>query len=146
MKKLLLILFAWLFAGLFGCSGFQVTDSATNKVLAYASGKAMAIGIIKIRPEVDQELTSEWVALMDRNSGNESVSSAEMLAFYNQCVSIIAGQDFDKYGLIGDLSMLLTIYGAEIDDSGRMTNIQPVPLVILKTFEIGYANGRMVAE
>jgi len=142
MRKLLL----FLLAGLFGCSGFQMTDSATNKVLAYASGKAMAIGIIKVRPEVDSELTSEWVAMMDRNSGNETVSSAEMLSFYNQCVSIIAGPDFDEYGLIGDLSMLLTIYGAEIDDSGRMTMIQPVPLVILQTFEIGYANGRAVAK
>ena len=139
-------LFLFLLVSLFGCSGFQITDSATNKVLAYASGKAMAIGIMKIRPEVDSELTSEWVAMMDRNSGNESVSSAEMLAFYNQCVSIIAGPDFDEYGLIGDLSMLLTIYGAEIDDSGRMTMIQPVPLVILQTFEIGYANGRAVAK
>ena len=142
MRKLLL----FLLAGLFGCSGFQMTDSATNKVLAYASGKAMAIGIIKVRPEVDSELTSEWVAMMDRNSGNETVSSAEMLAFYNQCVSIIAGPDVDKYGLIGDLSMLLTIYGAEIDDNGSMVAIRPVPLVILKTFERGYANGRMVSK
>ena len=142
MKKLFLLLFV----SLFGCSGFQVMDSATNKVLAYASGKAMAIGIIKVRPEVDPDLTSEWVAMMDRNSGNESVSSAEMLAFYNHCVSIVAGPDFDQYGLIGDLSMLLTIYGAEIADNGRMTMIQPVPLVILQTFEIGYANGRAMAS
>jgi len=142
MKKLLLILLA----SLFGCSGFQITDSATNKVLAYASGKAMAIGIIKVRPEVDPDLTSAWVDMMERNAGKESVESVEMVAFYNHCVSIIAGPDFDEYGLIGDLSMLLTIYGAEIDDSGRMTMIQPVPLAILQTFEIGYANGRAMAK
>ena len=142
MRKLLLILLA----GLFGCSGFQMTDSATNKVLAYASGKAMAIGIIKVRPEVDSDLTTAWVDMMERNAGNESVESMEMVAFYNHCVSIIAGPDFDRYGLIGDLSMLLTIYGAELDDSGRMTMIAPVPLVILQTFEVGYSNGRAVAK
>lgn len=148
MKKLFLLLFV----SLFGCSGFQVTDSATNKVLAYASGKLMAIGISKaiekeiIGNEVDSDLTSAWVDMMERNAGNESVGSIEMVAFYNHCVSIIVGPDFDRYGLIGDLSMLLTIYGAEIGDNGQMTSIQPVPLVILKTFEIGYSNGRAVAS
>ena len=148
MRKLLLILLA----GLFGCSGFQITDSATNKVLAYASGKLMSIGISEaiakeiIGKQVDSDLTSAWVDMMERNAGNESVESMEMIAFYNHCVSIIAGPDFDRYGLIGDLSMLLTIYGAEMADDGRMTMIAPVPLVILQTFEVGYSNGRAVAK
>ena len=131
---------------LIGCSGFQITDSSTHKLLAYASGKAMAIGINEVRPEVDAELTDTWVSMMESNAGNENVNPLEMVSFYNNCLLIITGQDFDKYGLIGDLSMLLTIFGAEIGTDGKMTIINPVPVSILETFAVGYANGRAVAN
>jgi len=130
----------------FGCSGLQISDDSTHKVLAYAAGKSMAIGINKVRPEVDPELTSTWVEMMERNKENLVVESAEMVAFYNECLLIITGKEFDKYGLIGDLSMLLTIYGTELNDRNEMVMIQPVPVEILKVFEMGYANGRNVAR
>ena len=130
-----------------GCNGLQIKDSSTHKILAYAAGKSMAIGIMKIRPEVDKSLTTAWVEMMERNEGNEQVESSEMVSFYNECLMIIAGQDFDKYGLINDLSMLLTIFGSEINpDNNMMVFIQPVPMEILHYFEMGYANGRQVAN
>ena len=142
MKKLLFIVIA----GLVGCSGFQIEDSATHKILAYASGKSMAIGINKVRPEVDPELTNAWVEMMSANAEFETVSSEAMVSFYNHCLMIITQDVHDPYGLIGDLSMLLTIYDAEIATDGRMTMINPVPMGILQTFEMGYANGRRVAR
>ena len=130
----------------FGCSGFQIKDDATTKLLAYAAGKTMAITVNKIKPEVDKELTNEWVMFMERNAGNEIVQPSSMIPFFNHIVMITTSYEFDKYGLIGDFSMLLSIYGGETNEVGQMTAINPVPLAILKTFELGYANGRAVAR
>ena len=142
MKKLCLFL---IFA-LAGCSGFQIKDDATTNLLAYAAGKTMAISINKVKPEVDKDLTNEWVEFMERNAGNETVQPSEMMPFFNRCVMIVTAYEFDKYGLIGDLTMLMSIYGGQTNEVGQMTTIQPVPYAILKTFEIGYANGRAVAR
>jgi hypothetical protein len=143
MKKLALLLIVLLV----GCSGgLQVQDDTTNKVLAYAAGKMTAIGIYEVRPQVDAPLTDAWESMMDRNAAMELVSPMEMVAFFNECSGIIAGDDFDKYGLVNDLLMLLTIYGADFADGGKMAAIDPVPMDILKLFALGYANGRSISN
>lgn len=145
VKKMRITILVCILA-LLGCTGFQVTDSSTHKILSYGAGKATAIGINKIRPEVDPNLTSAWVEMMERNEGKEMVASVEMVAFYNHCLLIITGGEFDKYGLINDLSVLLTVFAAEIDPAtNQMIFIQPVPYDVLKFFEMGYGNGRQVA-
>ena len=142
MKRLALVLFVVLI----GCSGLQTQDDSTNKVLAYAAGKMTAIGIYEIRPQVDVPLTDAWETMMDRSAAVDVVEPTEMVAFFNECSMIIAGDDFDKYGLVNDLLMLLTIYGAEFADGGKMANIDPVPMDILKLFALGYANGRSISN
>ena len=137
---------ALLCVALIGCTGMQISDDSTHKVLAYAGGKSMAIGIYEVRPQVDVPLTDAWETMMDRNASMELVSPMEMVAFFNECSMIIAGDDFDKYGLVNDLLMLLTIYGAEFADGGKMANIDPVPMDILKLFALGYANGRSISN
>jgi len=130
-----------------GCAGFQVSDTSTHKILAYGAGKGMAIGINKVRPEVDPDLTNAWVEMMDANAGKEMVESLEMVAFYNHVLIIIAGGEYDKYGLVGDLAVLLTIFAADMDpQTHQMISIDPVPYAILQYFEMGYANGRAVAR
>jgi len=149
MKKIIILL-SLLFLS---CAGLQINENVTHRVLAFGSGKLMAIGVNKLindgklRKEVDSELTSAWVGLMEVNEGKPAVEPAEMVTFYNKCLYIIAGYDFDKYGLIGDLSELLMIYGAEINpDSKELVSIMPVPIEILKTFERGYASGRAITK
>ena len=139
-------LYALLVYILMGCSGFQVEDTATNKLLAYAAGKTMAISVHEVKPEIDPDLTSAWVEMMERNTGNETVTTPEMVAFFNESLRIIAGNEFDKYGLINDLAMLMSIYSAEFNDTGQMIGIQPVPMEILKLFEQGYSNGRAISR
>jgi len=143
MKMLALLLIL----SLVGCTGMQIKDDATHKVLAYAAGKAMAISVNSIKPEVDAELTSAWVDIMEANADKIMISPADMVAFYNKCLYIVVGYNFDKYGLLADLSMLLTIYDAKIDPHTKdMTSILPVPMDILRTFEQGYANGRAISR
>ena len=144
MKKLIISVCLIL---LVGCSGLQIEDTATHKAIAYASGKAMAIGIIKVKPEVDPKLTGQWIELMRANLKNEIVPPSEMITFYNKSVLTIFNIYSDPYGLLGDLAALLTIYGATLDEDNKtMIGIQPVPYAVLEFFEMGYANGRTVAE
>lgn len=129
------------------CSSMQIEDTATHKAIAYASGKAMAIGIVKLKPEADAKLTEQWIDLMRNNLNNELVPASDMIAFYNQSILTIFNIYSDPYGLLGDLAALLTIYGAQLDDDGKtMLGIEPVPYAILEFFEMGYANGRTVAR
>lgn len=151
MKKKL---FAFFVTGLIlsGCAGLSVSDSPENKVLAYASGKAFAITIHKLTAPctieqscADADLTTAWVDLMDRTETMTEIPAAEMIAFYSESVGIIAAPVNDPYGLIGDLTILLTIYSASFEN-GEMVSIKPVPRDIMTFFGKGYSAGRKVAR
>ena len=138
------------------CAEFQKTENnAIHKTLAYASGKAFAITINKLTAPcteenydcVDANLTNAWVNLMERNGTLETIPTVEMIAFYNECVQILASPVKDPYGLMGDLSTLLMIYSAEFDNfNGYMVAIRPVPIEIMRFFEMGYDSGRKIAR
>jgi len=142
MKKLFILIPILLIA----CAGVQIEQTATNNAIAYSAGKAMGIGINKLYPDVDADLSEAWLDLM--STDNDIISSDEMIFFYNRCIGIIGLHTNDPYGLLGDLGALLTIFGAEftIDETqGAMVFIQPIPKIVLKYFELGYGNGKMVA-
>ena len=152
MKKLIIVA---CLSMLLGCAGIDLQDTPTNKAIAYGSGKGLAIAVHELTPPcttkdidkscVDADLTNAWVDLMERTQGMVEIPSAEMIMFYNECVQIIASPIKDPYGLIGDLSILLTLYAGEFVN-GEMVAIQPVPMEIMKFFEMGYDNGRRVAR
>jgi len=107
----------------------------------------MAIGINEIKPEIDAPLTTEWESMMSANAGKDEVEATVMIPFYNSCLMIVVGQEYDRYGLIGDLTMLLTIFNAELDPATKqLITIDPVPMLVLKSFELGYANGREITK
>ena len=126
-----------------GCAGFQVSDTTTHKAIAYGAGRAMAVGIYELNPLADEDLTSAWVEMMDRNRGLPEISPDEMMIFYNKSLMLMTAHTKDPYGLIGDLGYLLTIFGAEFDpDNNMMIGITAVPMSVMVAFEIGYANSR----
>ena len=131
---------------LFACNGAQIEDTTQNQAIAYASGKGLAIAINRVVPEVDKDLTREWLQMMERNKGLEMVPPEEILKFYSDMTGIMALHVGDPYGLIQDLGVLLMLFGAEFDVGGEMISIQPVPMSVLLFFEMGYENGRMVAR
>jgi len=128
-----------------GCAGLRIDKTATNEVLAYGAGKAMGIGVNRLVPQVDAELSASWSDMMQRSSGKEAVDPAEILLFYNDTIAIIGLHIDDPYGLTADLGVLLRIFGAQYDAQGAMVAIQPVPLEVMLFFEDGYKNGRRVA-
>jgi len=147
MEKIRHFLFLTLICALFfGCGlNQQISDTANYQVMAYASGKGMGVAINEIIPGVDADLGDAWKDLIKNNEGNEIIPADQMVIFYNDCIGIISAKIDDPYGLIQDLSVMLTIYGAQFDESGKMTFIQPVPMNIMRYFEMGYRNGRRVA-
>jgi hypothetical protein len=147
MKKTLLIfvaisLLAFIISG---CGQLQIESTATNQAIAYAAGKGMGLGINKRVPEADADLSKAWVDMMAKNTGQAMISAIAMVGFYNDVLVIIALHSKDPYGLIGDLGAVLLIFGAEFNQEGNMGSINPVPMIVMKFFEIGYKNGRMVA-
>jgi len=130
---------------LIGCAGMKISNDSTTQTMAYFSGKGMGVAINTIVPDVDADLTKAWESLMARNQGVEEIPADQMIIFYNDCVGIIALHTADPYGLIQDLGVLLTIYGAQFNESGDLIGMQPVPMVVMNMFGMGYSNGRMVA-
>ena len=143
----LVSLFAFAIFILYGCAGEQIkiSETGTNKAIAYGAGKAMGFAIVSLDEELDSNLSIAWRTMMAEQTDGE-VSSTDMILFYNLCISLIAGYTDDPYGLIGDLGAMLMIFGAEYSDEGQLALIQPVPVEVLKWFEAGYKNGRMVAQ
>lgn len=144
--KILGLMFATIL--IFSCVNGQIKidDSATHHAIAYGAGKAMGYGINKKVPEVDTGLSEAWGRLMERTHGLETVPTTEMLIFYNDLIGILSIHTKDPYGLVADLGVLLMIFGAQFSAEGDMISIEPVPMGILQFVEMGYRNGRIVAE
>jgi len=67
-----------------------------------------------------------------------------MILFFNNCAGIVSMHTGDQYGVIEDLAVMLTIFGAQYGPDGSLTFIKPVPMIVMKYFENGYASGRRV--
>ena len=146
MKKSILGLVLIVFV-LAGCGGINLSDERSHQAIAYTAGRLTAIGVYEVRPEADSDLTNAWVDMIENNEGQETVSTVEMVAFFNECSRILTGGEFDKYGLVGDLTALMSIYSAEIDKTtGQMITIKPVSMVVLISFADGYAHSRALIK
>jgi hypothetical protein len=146
MKKLISILVVLAVVGLVGCAGFQLTDDANSKFRAYIAGKLMAIGVYNIAPQAAPSIEGEWMSMMGRNFGKPEIPPEEMINFFEGVVLKQVPQlKNDKYGFAGDLRYFLEVYGAEYaPDTGVITKLKPIPMVIAVAFQTGYEGGRSV--
>lgn len=129
-----------------GCTGLQISDSANNQAIAYASGKGVGAAINKYVPQVDKQLSTAWGDMMVSNNGADPIAVEKIMAFYQEAIMLISSQSKDPYGLLSDLTMFLAIYGGSIEynETGGMTLViaKPVPLKVAKAFEFGYKSGK----
>jgi hypothetical protein len=85
--------------------------------------------------------------MMERNEGKAEITPEEVILFYNKCLMLMTRYTDDPYGLVGDLGYFLTIFGAEFAEENKtMIGVQPVPMILMKDFEIGYAYSRMLVK
>ena len=145
MKRLSVAVLLVTLSVMVGCTGMGLKDTPTTNATAYLSGKAMGIAITELVPAAGVDLEVKWDEMITRNKGLEFVPAEEVLKFYSDCIGVIGLHTEDPYGLIMDLGILLMIFGAEFNVNGDMIAIEPVPMVVLTYFGLGYDSGKMVA-
>ena len=144
MKKLLSVVA--IFALITGCSGWQISDDANTQAIAYASGKTTGALVNRFAPKADAPLSNAWVNMMTMNVGTDPIPASSIVAFYQEAIVLLAGQSPDPYGLVGDLTMLLSIYGGSLTADGQLVLAQPIPLKVAKAFELGYKSGKSAVQ
>ncbi len=143
MKKLIAVLMV---AFLAGCSGWQITDDANTQAIAYGAGKGVGAAVNKFVPKADKPLSDAWVAMIAANSGADPIPAERIMIFYQDAIRLLAAESKDPYGLISDLTMLLTIYGGFVDEAGNLVLAKPIPLRVARAFELGYKSGKSAVE
>lgn len=128
-----------------GCAGYKITDDANNQAVAYAAGKGIAVAINKYAPKVDKPLGEAWAKFMAANVDKDPVPAAAIVGFYQEAIMILTTQSKDPYGLISDLTFLLSLYGGQIVD-GKLVLAQDIPMRVMKAFELGYKSGRSIFQ
>lgn len=143
--SLFIVIGIMMFQGCTNGKSLVIRDNQTHKTVAYFAGKGMGFGVNHYLPQIDADLTREWEYVMQKNSHNDFVPPEDMLGLFNSFISIASVYSEDPFGLVGDLGVMTMIYGAEFDDSGKMTRVDPVPMVTMRLFGMGYANGKRQA-
>lgn len=143
----LMVAVALLFMGCAVGEQIKVSDTAQHKVMAYAAGNGVGVGVAKLIPDADQSLQEAFDKLMLRNADVQVIPPQEMIDYFSESILILGRHTDDPYLLIQHLSVLLMIFGAEYDVSGNMVGIDPVPKTVVMFFGMGYDSGMaMVAK
>lgn len=129
-----------------GCAGWTITDDANTQAIAYASGKGVGLLVNQYAKKADGPLSTAWVNMIASNAGADPIPSEKIVAFYQEAIALLGQQSKDPYGLISDLTMLLSIYGGSLTADGKLVLAQPIPLRVAKAFELGYKSGKSAAE
>lgn len=148
INPVLMVLFAVVFmlSGCAGWSNWTIPDDANSQMISYAAGKGVGAAVNKYVPKVDKPLGEAWGNMMVANDGADPIPAERVVAFYQEAIALIGGQSKDPYGIISDLTMVLSIYGGSIqyNDTGGMVLVlsKPIPLKVAKAFELGYKSGK----
>lgn len=145
MKKSLLEV-VLMVALLAGCAGWTITDDANTQAIAYGAGKGVGAAVNKFVPKADKPLSDAWVSMMTSNAGADPIPAERIVAFYQEAVLLLSAQSKDPYGIISDLTMLLSIYGGSLNADGQLILAQPIPLKVAKAFELGYKSGKSAVQ
>lgn len=147
MKKLalssIILIFVFTMAG---CAGWQIGDDANTQAIAYASGKGVGMLVNQYAKKADAPLTAAWVEMIEANDGADPIPASSIIAFYQESIMLLSAQSPDPYGLISDLTMLLSIYGGVLTENGQLVLAQPIPLRVAKAFELGYKSGKSAVQ
>jgi len=145
----IILMFLFPIVILIGCAGLQLNDDAAGNSIGYFSGKGVGIAVNTGAPNSVDALEKNFDEFMARNAGNELVPPEETLALFNSSVGILTVEVADPYGLISDLTFLISQFGGQIvpvpGETPVLEGVQPIPLKVFKSFEFGYDSGKRVA-
>jgi len=147
MKRISVLLLSLVL--LASCAGLELKDDAIGNSTAYFAGKGMGVAIYEGAPESMKALESNYDAFMLRNAANEMVSPDEVMGLFNDSIAILTLEVADPYGLISDLTFLISQFGGQLipvaNENPILQGLQPIPLAVFKSFEWGYDSGKRIA-
>lgn len=142
MRKFFLL---WLLVFLIpGCSvmgNLQIDDSAGHQAIAYGSGRAMGLAVCKISHDLDQSLKVVADDFMASHP-EPIIPGPAIIELHTNFLMQAALHVDDPYGLTGDFSALLIMFGGEYDQDGKLLRINDVPRISVQQFRNGYAVSR----
>lgn len=145
-KSSLAVVFLSMALMLSGCAGWNVPDDANTQAIAYGAGKSVGFLVNQYAKKADAPLSTAWVNMITANAGVDPIPVEKIVAFYQEAILLLAAESKDPYGLISDLTMLLSIYGGVLTGEGQLVLAQPIPLKVALAFEYGYKSGKSAAE
>jgi len=134
-----------------GCAGFQLKDDAIGNSTGYFAGKGLGVAINQAAPGSVAELEKNFDAFMARNinAPDGLVPPSETLDLFNSSVGILTLEVADPYGLISDLTFLISQFGGQLveipGETPVLQGIEPIPIQVFKSFEFGYDSGKRIA-
>jgi Na+/H+ antiporter NhaD/arsenite permease-like protein len=138
------------FVLLAGCATWNFENEPVNNTSAYFAGKGVAIAVhsvVKADTTVPA-LEKRYDAFLTAAAGMEVVPPDMSIALYNDLAMILAREADDPYGLLSDLTFLLSQFGASFaaGDNKTMTGIAPIPKGMYDSFASGWRSGKFVYE
>ena len=148
MKRIAVVLFTIMF--LVSCAGFELKDDAMGNSTGYFAGKGLGIAFYEGAPNSRAQLESNFDAFMARNAGVELVPPAETMELFNSSILILTLEVADPYGLISDLTFLLSQFGGELlvvpGADPILEGVQPIPMAVFNSFAMGWDSGVRIAQ
>jgi hypothetical protein len=147
MKKLFaLVLVSLFFTGCAVWQNWTVPGDPNAQAIGYAAGKAVGMAVNKFAPKADATLSLAWSDMMNSNAGDNPIPAEKIMAFWQQSVVLLGQHSKDPYGLLSDLTMIISIYGGVIDADGKLVLAKPIPLAVARAFEFGYRSGKSAVK
>ncbi|GAG93591.1 unnamed protein product [marine sediment metagenome] len=133
MKRFLMIIASCLF--IVSCWG--------STLESYGMGRLMYYSIeANVSPATVDKLENRFNVLLDETKDFATVTSAQTLALFNDMGVILAAEHANPYGLMGDLTELLGLAGAEYAPDGSMLSVRPMPRAVFAAFSRGWKNSK----
>ena len=134
---------------LVGCAGFQLEDTPRGNTTGYFAGKGVGVAVNKYTPDSVLELEKRFDEFTFNTMAMEMIPPEESIKLFNDMAFILSKQAKDPYGLLNDLTFLMSQFGAQFKIEGDdkiMTGIQPIPRAVYLSFESGYDSGKWLVE
>jgi hypothetical protein len=131
-----------------GCAWMgKLTDSTGHNLACYSGGRTMYFAVKSIiSTETMTRLEERYDKLLADTTDVVIVEPNQSMEYFNDTVAILLTETDNPYGLVGDLAYILEQFGAEYNDDGNMTGIQPVPRSLYLSFSRGWRNSKIFDE
>jgi len=135
---------------LIGCAGWSWENAPVNNSVGYFAGKGVALAVHEIveHDTTVPALEAKYDKFLEITINVEIIQPAISMQLYNDLILILGREIDDPYGLIADLTFLMSQFGAEfaVGDNKVMTGIAPIPREIYVSFAMGWDQGKWLYE